>query len=78
MQRFRDVALVDYDLDDGKGDEFVARLRASGSRMLVIGVSSHAAGNAALVQAGADATCGKLHFADIGETLERLATRRHE
>jgi PleD family two-component response regulator len=27
-----DAALVDYDLDDGKGDEFVARLRESGSR----------------------------------------------
>ncbi len=72
-RREYDVALVDFDLDDGKGDEFVARVRASGSGMLLIGVSSHAAGNGALLRAGADATCAKLDFAQIGDTLERLA-----
>jgi DNA-binding response OmpR family regulator len=61
MARSRyDVALVDYDLDDGKGDELVAGLRADGVRLRVIGVSSHAAGNDALHRAGADATCSKL------------------
>ena len=69
-----DVVLVDYDLDDGKGDEFVAAMRADGSRLRVIGVSSHAAGNDALLCAGADAICSKLDFANIGETLGRFAS----
>ena len=36
-----DVLLVDYDLDDGKGDELVKELRASAKAVTVIGVSSH-------------------------------------
>ena len=69
-----DVVLVDYDLDDGKGDQLVAAMRAGGSRLRVIGVSSHVAGNDALLRAGADAICSKLDFANIGETLGRFAT----
>ena len=60
-----DVALVDYDLDDGKGDELVRSLRAAGSTLKLVAVSSHDAGNAALSRAGADAVCGKLAFARI-------------
>lgn len=75
IARYRyDVVLVDYDLDDGKGDELVAALRAGRNRARVIGVSSHAAGNDALLRAGADAICSKLDFATIGEALGRFAT----
>jgi DNA-binding response OmpR family regulator len=70
--RTYDVALVDYDLDDDKGDEFVRGLRAAGSRILVIAVSSHAEGNDALVRAGADAICRKMDFASISGVLENL------
>jgi len=67
-----DVALVDYDLDDDKGDEFVRALRAAGSRILIVAVSSHANGNDALMCAGADAVCRKMDFASISRVLEDL------
>jgi len=65
-----DAALVDFDLDDGKGDAFVGELRAGGFRGRVIAMSSHAEGNAALMRAGADGVCSKLHFSKIGAVLE--------
>lgn len=64
-----DAALVDYDLDDGKGDEVVHGLRVLGFHGTVVAVSSHARGNDALVAAGADAVCPKLEFATIGSIL---------
>lgn len=67
-----DALLVDYDLDDGKGDVLVRDLRAEGSAVLVVAVSSHAAGNAAFVAAGADGECGKLEMAQISRTLDAL------
>ena len=48
-----DLLLVDYDLDDGKGDTFVREVRALDYRILIVGVSSHDEGNAALHRAGA-------------------------
>jgi len=33
-----DLLLVDYDLDDGKGEEFVRELRDAGSAVRIIGV----------------------------------------
>jgi DNA-binding NarL/FixJ family response regulator len=57
-----DLVLVDYDLDDGKGDELVKELQASGSTVKVVGVSSHDEGNTALLQAGAVAVCCKTEF----------------
>jgi DNA-binding response OmpR family regulator len=68
------VVLVDYDLDDGQGDELVRELRRAGNPLRVIAVSSHDAGNEALIAAGADAVCGKLDFARIGSLLERKTT----
>jgi DNA-binding response OmpR family regulator len=66
------VALVDYDLDDGKGDALVRELRAAGSRLRIIGVSSKAEGNRALVAAGADASCSKLAFAGLPALLAAM------
>ena len=57
-----DLLLVDYDLDDGKGDELVKELQASGSAVKVVGVSSHDEGNTALLQAGAVTICSKTEF----------------
>ena len=68
-----DVALVDYDLDGGKGDSFVAALRASPNRMPVVAVSARDEGNAALLQAGADAVCHKKDFRRISEVMESLS-----
>lgn len=63
-ERF-DVVLVDYDLEDGKGDELLSHLQTYPTRPIVIAVSSHAPGNQALLQAGADATCSKMDFKNI-------------
>ena len=59
------VLQVDYDLDDGKGDQLVRELRLAGSGMRVIGVSAREDGNEALSEAGADAVCNKLNFDQI-------------
>ncbi len=65
-----DAVLVDYDLDDGKGDCVVSVAAQMQPRPRIIAVSAHDAGNAALVAAGADAICSKLNFASIGRILE--------
>ncbi len=57
-----DVVLVDFDLDDGKGDEFVKKIRAQNWPVKIVAVSAHERGNLALRKAGADAICGKLAF----------------
>ncbi len=67
-----DLFLVDYDLDDGKGDEFVRALRASDSRAIIIGVSSHDEGNIALAKAGATAICSKMKFDQIQTVIDSL------
>ena len=70
-----DVALVDYDLDDFKGDAFVRRLREMERTTPVVAVSAHDDGNAALVAAGANAICAKGEFAHIGEVLQQIVER---
>jgi CheY-like chemotaxis protein len=72
-----DLVLSDYDLDDGKGAEFVRECRASHPRLPVIAVSSHDEGNAALVAAGACAVCSKMQFDRIQQVIAGLAYERH-
>ncbi|MHC4418061.1 MAG: response regulator [Planctomycetota bacterium] len=67
-----DVVLVDYDLEDGKGDELVGKIRRQSLAIKVVAVSSHEAGNKALRAAGADAVCGKLEFEQIEDVLGSL------
>lgn len=64
-----DLIFSDYDLDDGKGDEFVRECRASHPDLPIIAVSSHDAGNAALLRAGATVICSKMKFDHIGEVI---------
>jgi CheY-like chemotaxis protein len=70
-----DLLLLDYDLDDGKGDELVRTLRASGSNLQIIAVSSHEAGNSALLEAGANTVCGKMEFDKIQKIIDDLSPR---
>ena len=63
-----DLVLVDYDLDDGKGEELVREIRETGNQIRLIGVSAREEGNAALLRAGVDAICGKMEF-DLIKTL---------
>jgi len=66
-----DVLLVDYDLDDGKGSEFIEAIRQK-TRVPIIAVSSHQEGNHRLLQAGADAVCSKMNFRNIAEVMAQL------
>ncbi len=67
-----DLLLVDYDLDDGKGDALVRELRLAGSRVPIIAISSHTAGNEAILAAGADGVCPKTEFQNIGRVISSL------
>lgn len=67
-----ELVLSDYDLDDGKGDEFVRECRARHPALPIIAVSSHEAGNSALLRAGASAVCGKMEFNRIQEVINDL------
>jgi CheY-like chemotaxis protein len=71
-----DLVLSDYDLDDGKGDEFVRECRAAHPLLPIIAVSSHDAGNAALVAAGASAVCSKMEFDRIQKVIGRFEHER--
>ncbi|MCC6528246.1 MAG: response regulator, partial [Polyangiaceae bacterium] len=44
-ERDCDAVLVDYDLDDGKGDALVKAICASASRAIIVAVSAHEHGN---------------------------------
>jgi DNA-binding NarL/FixJ family response regulator len=67
-----DLLIVDYDLDDGKGDELVRACRVLHPKLKIIANSAHEAGNAALVKAGASAVCGKMEFDKIGKAIASL------
>ena len=71
-----DLVLSDYDLDDGKGEEFVRGCRSKHPLLPIIAVSSHDEGNRALVRAGASAVCSKMHFDHIQEVIGSLAHER--
>jgi DNA-binding response OmpR family regulator len=67
-----DVALVDYDLDDGKGDAVVHWVRANVTALPIIAISAHREGNDTLIQAGAHTVCAKAEFSRIGLLLSEL------
>ena len=70
-QHIFDAVLVDYDLDDGKGDEIVRELRAGAFGKKIVAISSHDIGNRKLTDAGADVTCSKVDFEKIGAILAK-------
>ncbi len=67
-----DLALVDFDLDDGKGAELVEQIHMEFPELRIIGVSAHAAGNEALLRAGANAICGKMEFDRIESVIRSV------
>jgi CheY-like chemotaxis protein len=71
------LVLSDYDLDDGKGADFVRECRSSHPHIPVIAVSAHEEGNAALVAAGACAVCGKMQFDQIQQVIRGLGHETH-
>jgi DNA-binding response OmpR family regulator len=64
-----DVALVDYDLPDGKGTTVVHALRAMHFRGNIVAISSREEGNAELRAAGARVTCAKRDFRAIAAAI---------
>ena len=66
------IVLIDYDLDDGKGDELVRELKLQSNCPRIIAVSAHQNGNEALLNAGADAVCGKMQFSNIAAMLSTV------
>jgi len=71
VERVFDIVLLDYDLDDGKGDELLPDIDRLDPRPPVIATSSHDRGNAAWMAAGADAVCAKTNFTGIDAVLEK-------
>jgi CheY-like chemotaxis protein len=71
-----DLVLSDYDLDDGKGEEFVRECHATHPLLPIIAVSSHDVGNAALVAAGASAVCSKMEFDGIQKVIGKFQHER--
>jgi len=67
-----DVALVDYDLDDGKGDELVRWAKSAAKHLALVAISARDDGNAALLVAGAHAACSKWEFGGIQRVLDRV------
>ena len=67
-----DVVLVDYDLDDGKGDELVRWIRTERRDLKLVAVSARDSGNEALISAGADAVCSKVRFSQIQSVIQSL------
>lgn len=70
-----DAALVSFQVDDGTGTELVRFIRQSGSEMLIIGISAKDEENEWLMTAGADDTCSKMRFEQIGQVLDRHKTK---
>ena len=72
QQRSFDLVLLDYDLPDGKGADFVDWLRQQDHPVPVLAVSSHEHGNQQLMDAGATAVCSKMSISQLPRHLEAL------
>ena len=70
-----DLLLIDFDLDDGKGDALAKVVRDKDPHITIIGVSSHEEGNAILRRASANAICSKMQFDQIQSVIDRAMRR---
>jgi DNA-binding response OmpR family regulator len=70
-----DVALIDYDLPDGKGTVLVRHLRTTGFRGRIIAVSAKDDGNRELRAEGAHDTCKKAELQGIAGVLTSAGSR---
>lgn len=71
-----DILLVDYDLDDGKGDEFITYAKQRKYQSFIIAVSSHKEGNEKLKTAGANCICAKSQFSHITEIIDNVMSNQ--
>lgn len=73
-----DVVLIDYDLDDGKGDEVARVASALPNKPRLIACSSHERGNQAILGAGAEMICSKMDIKMIGQFLPPATDTRSQ
>ena len=71
-----DILLVDYDLDDGKGNEFINYVKQQKYQSFIIAVSSHKEGNEKLKVAGANCICAKSQFSHITKIINYAASNQ--
>ena len=71
-----DLLLIDYDLDDGKGDTLIREMRGAGESMPALGISSHNEGCQAMLQAGAAAVFGKRLIDQIQRVIDVVSGRK--
>ena len=72
-----DVVLVDYDLDDGKGDVLVGAIKGmAGPTPKIVAISARSEGNEKMLEAGADAAVSKLRFGEVVGVLREPQRRR--
>jgi CheY-like chemotaxis protein len=67
-----DLALIDYDLDDCKGDEITIKIKQLYPSIKIIATSSHSKGNNLIFRAGAHAICGKMDFKKIQSVIDSI------
>ncbi len=67
-----DIVLVDFDLDDGKGDEITTWIKINYPGLKIIATSSHQAGNDKIILAGADSVCAKNNFKNIQTIIDSV------
>ena len=66
------LILIDYDLDDCKGDEITKKIRQTYPDIKIIATSSHSKGNNLMFKAGAHAICGKMEFKKIQSVIDDI------
>ncbi len=67
-----DIVLVDFDLDDGKGDEITTWIKINYPSLKIIATSSHQIGNDKIISAGADSVCAKNNFKNIQTIIDSI------
>jgi len=67
-----DLTLIDYDLDDCKGDEIAIIIKKTYPNIKIIATSSHSKGNNLILNAGANAICGKMNFKYIQSVIDSI------
>ncbi len=72
LNRDYKVALIDYDLDDCKGNKVALIIKQLYPNIKIIATSSHLKGNNLILKAGADATCPKMDFSNIQSVIKSV------
>jgi CheY-like chemotaxis protein len=67
-----DVALISDKYDDGLGLELITSIKSNNLPVKTIAIAAYDESNQKLLDAGADAACGKMSFSEIQDVLKAL------